>query len=227
MANKQIPGGDTRRVSTLLWAAALLALAAWASASPPRSGTAFIESWKDPDAQPLNLKGEKVVAVVMLQDPKARRRAKDALAKEITKLGAKGVAMYTIAPAGVTPKEGESQTRAVVESIGAKGVVVMRPVDVNHRAVQTATPSSNDVYGGYWGGYYGIGWADPWVTEFTPDMHTDLVVTVESFVFSLPQNKMVWTGTTETINPKNAEKFVRTLATDIAKEMKSLGLAGQ
>jgi hypothetical protein len=224
MANEQISGGITRRVPQLLCAAALLALAAWASASPPRSGSSFLESWKDPDAQPLNLKGEKVVAVVMLQDPKARRRAEDALAKEITKLGAKGVAMYKIAPSGVTPKEGETQTRAAVEAAGAKGVVVMRPVDVNHRAVQTATPSSNDVYGGYWGGYYGIGWGDPWVTDFTPDMHTDLVVTVETFVFSLPQNKMVWTGTSETINPKNAEKFVRTLATDIAGEMKRLGL---
>jgi len=226
MANKQIPGGDTRRVSTLLWAAALLALAAWASASPPRSGTAFIESWKDPDAQPLNLKGEKVVAVVMLQDPKARRRAEDALAKEITKLGAKGVAMYTIAPAGVTPKEGESQTRAVVESIGAKGVVVMRPVDVNHRAVQTATPSSNDVYGGYWGGYYGIGWADPWVDK-APDTRVDIVVTVETFVFSLPQNKLVWTGTSATTNPKNAEKLVHQLATDGVKELRNLGLLAQ
>jgi hypothetical protein len=223
MASNQIPAGVTRRVPQVLCAAALLALAAWTSAAPPPSGSNIIESWRDPDAQPLNFKGEKVVAVVMLQDPKARRRAEDALAKEITRAGAKGVAMYKIAPAGVTPKEGETQTRAVVESIGAKGVVVMRPVDVNHRSVQTATPSSNDVYGGYWGGYYGIGWADPWLDK-APDVDTDLVVTVETFVFSLPQNKMVWTGTSETVNPKNAEKFVRTLTADIAAEMKRLGL---
>jgi hypothetical protein len=94
---------------------------------------------------------------------------------------------------------------------------------VNHRSVQTATPSSNDVYGGYWGGYYGIGWADPWLDK-APDVDTDLVVTVETFVFSLPQNKMVWTGTSETVNPKNAEKFVHTLTADIAAEMKRLGL---
>ena len=124
----------------------------------------------------------------MIQDPKARRSAEDALAREITALGAQGVAMYTIAPSDVTPKEGETKTRAAVESIGARGVVVMRPVDVNHRAVQTDTPSSNDMYGGYWGGYYGIGWSDPWVDK-SPDVRTDLVATVETFVFSLPQNK--------------------------------------
>jgi hypothetical protein len=172
------------------------------------------------------LKGAKVVAVVMMQDPKARRRAEDALAREITALGAQGVAMYTISPTDVAPKEGESKTRALVESAGAKGLVVMRPVDVNHRTVQTATVSPNDTYGGYWGGYYGIGWNDPW-TEFTPDTETNLVVTVETFVFSLPQNKLVWTGTSETVNPRDAEKFVHQLAADAAGELKRLGLIGQ
>ena len=162
----------------------------------------------------------------MLNDPKARHRAEDALAKEITALGAQGVAMYTIAPSGVTPKEGETQTRAIVEAAGAKGLVVMRPVDVNHRTVNTATQSSASTYGGYWGGYYGIGWNDPWI-EFNPDTQTDLVITIETFVFSLPQNKLVWTGTTETINPRNAESFVHTLATETAKELQRLGLVGQ
>jgi len=207
----------------LLCAAAVLALSACASNSPPQSGSQFIDSWKDPEAQPLQVHGAKVVAVVMMQDPKARRLAEDALAREITALGAQGVAMYTIAPSDVTPKEGETKTRAAVESIGAKGVVVMRPVDVNHRAVQTNTPSSNDVYGGYWGGYYGIGWNDPWVDK-APDVRTDVVATVETFVFSLPQNKLVWTGTSETINPTNAEKFIHQLAADATKELQRQGL---
>ena len=226
MATDSTTNSFTRHLPKLLGAAALLALAACASTSPPRSGTSFLDSWKDPDAQPLQLRGAKVVAVVMMNDPKGRRRAEDALAREITALGAQGVPMYSISPAGVPPKEGESQTRALVEAAGAKGLVVMRPVDVNHRTVNTVTPSSSETYGGYWGGYYGIGWNDPW-TEFNPDTQTDLVVTVETFVFSLPQNKLVWTGTSETVNPRDAEKFVHTLAAETAKELKRLGLVGQ
>ena len=226
MATDSMTNSFMRHLPKLLCAVALIALSAYAAAAPPKTGTSFLETWKDPDAQPLQVRGEKVVAVVMMNDPKARRRAEDALAKEISKLGPKGVPMYSIAPAGVTPKEGESQTRAIVEAAGAKGIVVMRPVDVNHRAVQTVTPSSNDTYGGYWGGYYGIGWNDPW-TDFNPDVDTDLVVTIEIFVFSLPQNKLVWTGTSETINPRNAEKFVHAVATETAKELKRVGLVGQ
>lgn len=225
MTNESLTNSLLRNLPRVLGAAALLVLAACASNSPPRSGSAFVDSWKDPDAQPLQLKGAKVVAVVMAQDPKARRRAEDALAREITALGAVGVPMYTLAPTDVAPKEGESKTRALVEAAGAKGLVVMRPVDVNHRTVQTATVSPNDTYGGYWGGYYGIGWNDPW-TEFTPDTETNLVVTVETFIFSLPQNKLVWTGTSETVNPRDAEKFVHQLAADTAKELQRLGLIG-
>jgi hypothetical protein len=49
-------------------------------------------------------------------------------------------------------------------------------------------------------------------------------VTVETFVFSLPQNKLVWTGTSETTNPKNAEKLVHQLAQDAVQELHALGL---
>ena len=206
----------------LLCATGLLALLGCA-ASVPKNSVVFLDSQRAPDAQPLHLKGSKVVAVVMLEDPKARRRAEDALAREITALGARGVAMYTIEPHDVKPREGESQMRAVVESIGAQGLVVMRPVDVNHRTVATESNSANDLYGGYWGGYYGIGWNDPWIQK-SPDTRVDLAVTVETFIFSLPQNKLVWTGTTETVNPSNAEALVHKLATEGVKELRRLGL---
>ena len=69
--------------------------------------------------------------------------------------------MYTLSAVNTPDKEGESKTRAAVEAAGATGLVVMRPVDVNHRTVPTNTIASNDMYGGYWGGYYGVGWSDP------------------------------------------------------------------
>jgi hypothetical protein len=206
----------------VLCTAALLVLSGCA-ASVPKNSQVFLDSQRAPDAQPLHLKGSKVVAVVMVQVPKARRRAEDALAREITALGAEGVPMYTVEPGDVQPKEGESRTRAIVESIGAQGVVVMRPVDVNHRTVATESNSSNDLYGGYWGGYYGVGWNDPWIDK-APDTRVDLAVTVETFVFSLPQNKLVWTGTTETVNPKDAEALVHKIATEGVKELRRLGL---
>ena len=148
---------------------ALLALAACASDGAPKPPKHIFETtYQDPDAKPMQVRGAKVVAAVMIKDPAARRRAEDTLAKEITALGGQGIPMYSISADTAVSKEGESKTRAAVEAVGATGLVVMRPVDVNHRSTATQTVSSNDMYGGYWGGYYGIGWADPWVDK-APD----------------------------------------------------------
>jgi hypothetical protein len=223
MARKSKNKGGTKNLAGLICAVTALALAACASAAPKAPKHVFETTFKDPDAQPMNLKGTKVVAAVMVQDPPARRRAEDTLAAEITALGGVGIPMYTLSLTNAPDKEGESKTRAAVEAAGAKGLVVMRPVDVRHKATQTDVIASNDMYGGYWGGYYGVGWADPWVDK-APDMQTDIVITVETFVFSLPQNKLVWTGTSETTNPKNAQKLVHQLATDGVKELQRLGL---
>lgn len=214
-------------LATLAGAALLFALTGCASSGPPKPPKHIFETtYKDPDARPMQVRGAKVVAAVMIQDPAARRRAEDTLAREITALGGQGIAMYTLSAVDTPDKEGESKTRAAVEAAGATGLVVMRPVDVNHRTVPTNTIASNDMYGGYWGGYYGVGWGDPWVDK-APDVQVDIVVTVETFVFSLPQNKLVWTGTSETTNPKNAEKLVQQLAQDSVRELHSLGLLAQ
>jgi hypothetical protein len=206
---------------------ALLALAACASDGAPKPPKHIFETtYQDPDAKPMQVRGAKVVAAVMIKDPAARRRAEDTRAKEITALGGQGIPMYSISADTAVSKEGESKTRAAVEAVGATGLVVMRPVDVNHRSTATQTVSSNDMYGGYWGGYYGIGWADPWVDK-APDQRVDIVITVETHVFSLPQNKLVWTGTSETTNPENAEKLVHKLAVDGVKELRRLGLLAQ
>jgi len=222
--NSQIHWTRQLGLSCMVASLALAAFApqpALAASSEPKR--VFIETWADPDAKPLELKGTKVVAAVMIQDPKARRKAEDALAREITRLGGKGVPMYKISADTATSVEGESKTRAAVEAVGAKGLVVMRPVDIQHKARQTESMSNDSVYGGYWDGYYGYGWNDPWINK-NPDVQTDLVITVETFVFSLPQNKLVWTGTSETTNPKNVEKLVHKLATEGVRELQALGL---
>jgi hypothetical protein len=208
---------------TLLASAAVLMMSACASGPPKPPTHIFETTFRDPDARPMQVRGAKVVAAVMVRDVPARKRAEDALAAEITRLGGQGVPMYSISLTNAPDKEGESKTRAAVEAAGATGLVVMRPVDVNHRSRATQTIASNDMYGGYWGGYYGVGWGDPW-TDKSPDVQTDIVVTVETFVFSLPQNKLVWSGTSETTNPKNAEKLTQQLAHDTVRELQSQGL---
>ena len=66
--------------------AAIAYLSGCASGPPKQPNHLYVSSVADPDAKPLQLKGAKVVAAVMMRDPPARQKAEDALAREITAL---------------------------------------------------------------------------------------------------------------------------------------------
>ena len=78
------------------------------------------------------------------------------------------------------------------------------------------------MYGPYWGGYYGYGWGGAWGTG--TDIRTDTIVTVETLVYSLKQNKLLWAGQSKTTNPSNVDSFVKELAAGAVREMKKVGL---
>jgi len=181
--------------------------------------TTFQSTWKAPDAKPVVLSGQKVVAFVLTRNAASRRAAEDALVREINAGGAQGVASYTlIADAGATD---EAKAKSQVEAAGASGVVVMRPVDTSKEVVATSTYMGPS-YGPYWGGYYGYGWGGAWGGGV--DIRTNTIVTVETLVYSLPQNKLIWAGQSNTTNPSKVDAFVRELATAARREMTKAGL---
>src|ERR1700720_167913 len=60
------------------------------------STTTFESTWRAPDARPLRLSGRKVVAMFLSKNAARRRRAEDALAREISARGAQGVPAYAV-----------------------------------------------------------------------------------------------------------------------------------
>lgn len=196
---------------TLMWSMLTLS----ACTSP------FVSSWKAPDAKPLEFTGAKVAAVVMADDISSRQMGEDILAREITEHGAQGIPMYTLFPDADPSKEDEA--RAALEQAGVQGVVVMRPVNVEQEVVSTPAyygPS----YTGFWEGYYAYAWSDPWVMS---DVHTDTIVYVETRVYSLKQNELVWSGQSKTINPEGVEDLVREVSGAVAAELENQGLIGE
>jgi hypothetical protein len=183
--------------------------------------TGFVSTWKAPDAQPLQLSGAKVAAVVMIGNEAARRAAEDALAREITARGAQGVAMYTIQPEA--RPDNEQAVRAAVEGAGVAGAVVMRPVGKEKEVVATPVAYGGPMYGGYWGGYYGYGWGSPYAYGGT-EIRTDTIVSIETLVYSLRQNKLVWAGQSRTTNPTGVDQLVKETSTAVALELQKQGL---
>ena len=178
----------------------------------------MVSSWKAPDAAPLQLAGSKVAAVVMAQEESSRRAAEDALARELTARGAEGIPMYTLLP-GADPGD-EQEARAAAERAGVAGIVVMRPVRTDQEVVSTPSMYAGPSYMGYWGGYYGYGWG----AAYGGEIRTDTLVTVETLVYSLRQNQLVWGGESRTVNPGSVDRLVEDTAEKVADELERQGL---
>jgi len=181
--------------------------------------TSFTSSWKAPDAQPLgSLVGQKVVAVAVTKNQAMRRSAEDTLVSVLNANGAQGIPSYSI----LGDDADEAKAKAAIERSGAVAVVVMRPVAQEKELSATSSMYMGPRYGGYWGGYYGYGWGGAWGGGV--DIRTDTIVTVETLVYSLKQNKLIWAGQSKTTNPSKLDAFVKEVAAGAGKEMKKAGL---
>ena len=179
----------------------------------------FTSVWKSPDAASVTFAGKKVAALVMTQDNSLRVAGEETLVNELKARGLESVATYRIAP----KEELEVADRAKVwfEKANVEGVVVMRPVSKDKRSTYHPGLWASPYYGSLWG-YYGYGWSNSYVPGY---YEHDTVVVVETTIYSVPRNQLVWAALSETKNPKTLQKFVQDLIKECVKELHKQGLA--
>jgi hypothetical protein len=148
------------------------------------------------------------------RDPAIRRQAEDDLAAKIQN----ATPAYQVVP------EADLRDPAVVKQKvqegGFDGAVVMRIVQVAQQS--TYVPGTTWYTGPY--DFWGY-WGNSWGAAYTPgNVMTDQVVTVESAVYSVQGNRLIWAGRSETIDPKNLSKLIDGVTKSAVKEMKRQGL---
>jgi len=193
--------------------AALLCLGACTTTS-----TIFTSTWKAPDAQAVSPVGKTVAAVFVSPNESRRRSAEDALAADITARGAHGIAAYTVLP-DERSYTGD-KALATLKQAGANGAVIMRVVGRDQRITYTPGYAAPGPYGGF-GPYWGYGWR----TVYEPGyLQTDNLVSVETLVYSLTNDKLLWASTSRTTNPRNIDSLVNEVADVTAREMVKQGI---
>jgi len=210
-----------RSTRSLLVVTAAVAAAACAS-------TSFNSTWRNPAAEPGNFKGQKVAALVMSKEQSVRFGAEDALARELTARGIVGIAAYSLIPKELT--QDKEKAKEFLEKAGVAGAVVMRVVGKDKELNQSAggySPAGVGYWGSpvytsfYGGGFYGYGWGGVYMPGY---IQTDTIVSVETLVYDLEKNKLVWAGRSETTNPEKVGPFIKELTAKAAAEMKKQGL---
>lgn len=180
--------------------------------------TSFSYTWKSPDAQPVHLYGQKVLAVCLTTSDAQRLGAEDVLARELTERGAQGVASYTLFPTEQVKDVEKVKARLLRE--GFDGVVTMRVVGQQERVTYTPGPWTGPNYSGF-GGYWGYGWGAAYDPGY---LTTETIVSVETLVYSVKQDKLLWAGGSETTDPSKVDTFLREVADAVVNEMKKAGL---
>jgi hypothetical protein len=194
---------------------------ALATVSPAASGTKIVSSWKSPDLGNETFAGKKVAALVMSSDESLRISAEEALARELTARGARGVAAYRVVPREELTDA--AKARGWFERASVDGVVVLRIVSADKERVESPVVWTTPYYSSFWN-YYGYGWT----AVYAPvSVRENTIVVIETLVYSVPRDMLLWAGTSQTTNPAGAGKVVHDLTGAVVKEMKKQGLVGK
>ena len=184
-----------------------LVIATLASCGP---STKIEKSWMEPGSSVSPAASNKTLVVAMVKDETSRRVIEDQLAKRI---GAGAVSSYTIIPSG-----NEDALKQKLSEGNFTHILLMRLADIE-KETSYVPGTTTGFYGGY-GRYYGYGYG----MYSTPGYYTtDKNYFVETTVYSVNPDKLLWTGTTKSVNPSKIEKAVNEIADAVTEKMKKDG----
>jgi hypothetical protein len=177
--------------------------------------TQIVKSWTEPGSKAAINESSKVFIIALVKDESSRRVIEDELVKRVKM---KAVQSYTELPAEVIKKEDSKALENMLTSGGYTYVVLMRLANVENE-VSYVPGTTTGFYGGY-GAYYGYSshyYSSPGYYDI------DKNYTVETTVYSINPDKLVWTGMTSSVNPSNLKKTVNEIADVVTAQMKKDG----
>lgn len=188
--------------------------------TPAAAKPKFTSTWKAPGAQRASYAGKKVVGLVITNDLSLQMSAEEALVRALNARGVQGVAAFRLIPR--EELRDPKLAKGWFERTNAAGVVILRLVDLTREKIPSAIVWSDAsyYYGSLWS-YYPYAWGSTF--EIVPG-RTDVRVVVESLVFDIAGNKLLWAGTSETSNPAGAQELVKAIVEEAADRMKKDGL---
>ena len=168
------------------------------------ASTEMSKTWTDPTAKGASL--SKIAVVALTKDPGKRRMFEDATASKLA--GAQAVPSYQIL--GDTDLKNLEAVKAKLHAAGMNGVLVMRMTGMSEQVTPVGPYGTLD---GYWG--YAAG------PVFEPGyLQTETVVHMVSNLYSLDQeNKLIWSGVSDTFDPASAESFMKGVSKAVAKSL--------
>lgn len=189
------------------------------------SSTKLYERWHDETY--FGPKLQKILVLGIFNDDIQRRSFEAEFVKIVNRKGKHAVAGYTIMPEKKDFDDKE-EIAAAVRKVGADAVLItnFKGVTEKERVVPPRVdyvPSRGARYGRYGYGYRGY-YGATYEAVYRPGYTTkDTIVQLETRVYSIKSEKLIWAGKTKSVNVKSAEKMVQELVSVVADDMRNSG----
>jgi hypothetical protein len=169
------------------------------------ASTKLEKSWADPSFNLNPNPYKKVLVVAPLKDAASQRIGEDKIVKQLKK--SVGVQSYSYLKPTDTD---EKLLQAQLIKDGFDGIIVMRLTDVEKSV--TYNPGAS------YGGWYGY-------RNYTPGYYSeDKTFLVETNMYSVKDDKLMWSGTTSSLNPTSFDKSMDEIITAIKTELQKKGI---
>lgn len=175
------------------------------------SSTVLRDSWRDPQFAGAPLRSVLVIGVARSQSN--RRVFEDGFTQALRNQGVAGTASYLLLPE--EGAIGNARIKGAVAQSGADAVLITRVLRVQ-RNVQV-TPGYV-VPGYYAAGFYG--WYTTAYTTVPPSIEQYEVLTIESTLWSMQPERVVWSGTSESTDVKDVTTLTGELAAVLIGRMR-------
>ncbi|KAF2331357.1 DUF4136 domain-containing protein [Flavobacterium daemonense] len=189
------------------------------------SNTSIVNSWRDPDVTVAQEQFKKVLVVALVKDEASRRITENRIA------ASNPVFKTSYQYLNATTQLTQEQKLKILQDENFDGVVTMRLVSKEKETTYVPGTYTGMYYGGFDGmytGMYGYGFGN-WYGMYSPNFYDPgyyqetTSYMVETNIFSLKQNKLIWTGTTESQYVTDLGQTVDAIMQAVVKEMRKDG----
>lgn len=174
------------------------------------NNTRLLQSWTNPQMTTRPIHFNKIIVVAVAPNDTDRRTAEDAM---VTQIGPKATASYTLLNGDELKNKETAKSR--INGAGFDGAIVVRWLGFRNEKEVVATPT----YSPMWD-HYSYSWT--YMQESTVVQWT--ILQLETRIFSVKEETLLWSGTTETTEPGAIPKLIQNLAVVVKKEMNKQGL---
>lgn len=174
-------------------------------------------SWRDPEASVSMSKLNKVLIVALVKNDVHRRATEIQLAALLKN---KGVPSSTYLKGQLSTLP-EGMIKQKLKADGFDGAIILRLIDVERDI--SYVPGAYHTYPQYYGRFWPY-LANSWNTYYQPGYFTSTKkFTIETNVYSLKRDKLIWSGITSSIDPESMEKMIGGVTKEVYGRMKKDG----